>query len=167
MTQPLDYSSPTSPQRFGRGLFGWILWVSLAVLLFVWLKQSNNATVALPFSTVYREIAKGNVSRIVLDGEEMTGTFRAPVANGATSVSTFRTSLPQGLGGSWGFVRFLTTNSTEFRVEPTNNIVANILLPLVPWLLILGFIWFFGLRQFRNRSPQSPMRVVVVNPEEK
>ena len=31
-----------------------------------------------------------------------------------------------------------------------SNLLMNILLPLVPWLLIFGFVWFFVFRQLRD-----------------
>jgi len=34
---------------------------------------------------------------------------------------------------------------------------VNILLPLVPWLLILAFIWFFVFRQLRNSAGAGGM----------
>jgi ATP-dependent Zn protease len=124
---------------------------------------------AVPLSTLYAEIHKGNVARVVVDGDELVVTFRTnTIINGMTA-NAFRTALPPGMSGSWGFMQWLLDNSgAEVRIEPVNNLLVNLFLPLVPWLLILGFIWFFVFRQFRNvaRTRQQPMRVVVVNQEE-
>ena len=48
----------------------------------------------------------------------------------------------------------------------SNNLLLNILVPLIPWLLIFFFIWFFVFRVLRRAqtTPAEPMRVIVVNP---
>jgi ATP-dependent Zn protease len=57
----------------------------------------------------------------------------------------------------------------EVRVENNPNLFVNLVLPLVPWLLIFLFIWFFVFRQLRKASPQptKPMPVYIINPENK
>ena len=71
---------------FGRGLFGWVLFIGLAIMLFM-LLNSRPSTGGRP------------------------GPVPRPVAN---------------------------------------SYVRNILLPVIPWLLIFGFIWFFVFRQIRR-----------------
>src|SRR5258708_3419601 len=167
MTDPLNYAgpqTPVSPRRFGRGIWGWVLWVGLAVLLFVWLKQNNQNLVSLPFSTFYAQVQAKNLSILTIDGDEVVGSFRTPISVGGTSVARFKSVLPPGLNSNWLFVQWLTENSgAEVRVEPTNNLLVNFVLPFIPWLLILAFIWFFVFRQLR--AARQPMRVMVVNPE--
>src|SRR5207247_1206744 len=38
------------------------------------------------------------------------------------------------------------------KVENNTNLILQVLLPLIPWLLIFGFIWFFVFRQLRNSA---------------
>jgi cell division protease FtsH len=172
MSEPINYATPYTPRqpKFGRGLMGWLLFVALAAVLFVWLRQSNTATVPVPLSTVYREVSRGNVNRIFIDGDDLTGNFTRPVVVRSRGVTVFRCGLPPGLSGNWSFVQWLMDNSSgaEVNVEPHSSLVENIILPLIPWLLILAFIWFFVFRQLRRgNSLQAPMRVVVVDPEQK
>jgi hypothetical protein len=83
--------------KFGRGLMGWLLFVALAILMFVWLKQSNNATVQIPLSALWQQIhaTPPNVEAIVIDGNEVTGKLKNPVMIGTQSVKGFRTALPE------------------------------------------------------------------------
>ncbi len=46
---------------------------------------------------------------------------------------------------------------TKVDAENSSNLVTTILLPLVPWLLIFGFIWFFLFRQLRNSAGAGGM----------
>ena|SRR5258706_2128578 len=172
MTDPVNYAGPHThkPRRFGRGLIGWILFVGLAVLLFFGLNQSSGNFSTIPLSSFYSQVRGSNISRIAIDGDEITGVLIKPTPVGGITVTAFRTSLPPGLSGSWSFVQWLMESSPglEVRVEPTNNLVVNFILPFIPWLLILLFIWFFVFRHLRSQSAQrQPMPVVIVNPESK
>jgi hypothetical protein len=71
---------------FGRGLFGWVLFIGLAIMLFMLLNS--------------RPLARGT-----------PGPVPRPVAN---------------------------------------SYVRNLLLPVVPWVVIFGFAWFFVYRQIRR-----------------
>ena len=96
-------------------------------------------------------------------------SFRRPVSlNGAASVVGFRTFLPQGIGEDWKFTQSLLEASPGTLVRGTpGSAVNNFLLPMIPWLMILGFIWLFVVRPLRkNNNPRRPMPVVIVNPEE-
>ena len=46
---------------------------------------------------------------------------------------------------------------TKVEAKNQSNLLMNILLPLVPWLLIFGFIWFFVFRQLRNSAGAGGM----------
>ena len=139
MTQPLSYATPMPPpKRVRRGLFGWLPLVGFA-------------------------------SKVMLDGDEISGQFRSPVRVGAAVVSVFRTHLPADVGHNWTFTQWLLENSpnAEIRAAPSNSILTNFILPFIPWLLILAFIWFFVFRQLRRNSvqPKQPTPVIIVNPE--
>jgi cell division protease FtsH len=47
--------------------------------------------------------------------------------------------------------------ATKVEAKNQSNLLMNILLPLVPWLLIFGFIWFFVFRQLRNSAGAGGM----------
>jgi ATP-dependent Zn protease len=166
----LHYATPAAPRtiRFGRGLLGWLLFVAVAFLVFMWLKRQSPAYNTVPFSDFYDELMAGNVSRIIIDDNEITGRFTAPHRTGGQVVTSFRTYLPSGVSGSWPFFQWVMENRRGATVaaEPNNNILVNFILPFIPWLLILAFIWFFVFRTLRNRQNQ-PMPVVVVNPGER
>ena len=167
---PLPYASPRNAprRRFGRGLFGWLLFVGLAALLFVWLKQQSPVFATIPFSDFYDQFTGGNVSRIVIDEAEITGSLSTPRIVSGRVVTKFRAYLPSGASGSWQFIQWAMENRHGAVVvaEPSNNILTNFVLPLIPWVLILAFIWFVVFRQLRAARKQ-PTPVVIVNPEER
>jgi hypothetical protein len=44
----------------------------------------------------------------------------------------------------------------RLEVEPANSLIINILLPLIPWILIFSFIWFF-VRSSRKRHSRTQL----------
>src|SRR6185312_9798866 len=80
--------------KFGRGLMGWLLFVALAALLFVWLKQSNSQTQTIPMSSFWQQVkaTPPNIEKIVIDGEEVSGVLKNPITVGTQAgVKQFRT----------------------------------------------------------------------------
>jgi cell division protease FtsH len=170
MTQPINHQSPQTPTREEkprRHLFGWILWIGLAITLFLLLNHSRNAKSAesLPLST-FRELLQDDaVARVTVQDDELSGQLKS---NQRTGIVDFRTTLPQGTSSSWTFTQWLLENRGTAVVDARNdrNLLLQILLPLVPWVLIFGFIWYFVFRQLRKgRLGNEPMRVVIVGHE--
>src|SRR5258706_1878518 len=105
--------------KFGRGLMGWLLFVALAALLFVWLKKSSTATANIPINQFWEQIEKGNVEQLAIDGDEVIGKLKQEIVVSGTGNKTgppaqFRTNFPPGVLTSWEFTRQLidATNKT-------------------------------------------------------
>jgi ATP-dependent Zn protease len=180
MTDPtpqpmMNYASPGTtrpPRRFGKGLFGWVLFIGLAVVLFLTLQSKTQHSFEIPLSELTTELSNGNVREVVVDGDTLRGHFVKPPANrpSASAAGAFRVELPPTTSQSWVFVQWLLDHrmDAEVRVENNPNLLVNLVLPLVPWLLIFLFIWFFVFRQLRQSSAQpKPMPVYIINPENK
>ena len=146
--------------KFGRGLMGWLLFVALAALLFVWLKQQNPGAVTIPLNSFMQQVESAKIEKLVIDGNEVTGKLKSEELINGQKVTNFRTYLPDGTAQNWQFTDTIiqkTGKTTEIRAEPTNNILINFVLPFIPWLLILAFIWFFVFRQLRNSAGAGGM----------
>jgi ATP-dependent Zn protease len=156
---------------FGKGLFGWVLFIALAVMLFMLLNKTNAQYSPVAISDVLEQLKDGHVSYVTIDGDKLVGEFRSPLPLGEQRerIVRFQSPLPTGAGGEFATLQYLTDNAQGAKVYVENgpNLLMNILVPLIPWLLIFGFIWFFVFRQLRNvrkpGTPVEPMRVVVVN----
>jgi len=170
MTQePINYANwqTIQPKKFGRGIFGWVLFIGLAVMLFLLLNKPSNKYTSIPLSAFQERLADGAVMSVTIQGDEVIGTFRSSQAvMGVGNVTDFRVALPAGTGTNWEFVHWLLENRKDATVQVDNNsnLLVNILTPLVPWLLIFGFIWFFVFRQLRNISSRPPQPVYLIPP---
>jgi ATP-dependent Zn protease len=164
---PPTWQTLQPSRSFGKGVFGWALFIGLAVMLFVLLKTSQSSTAEVALSDLTMQLERENVRDISIDKDELTGEFLTPPSftNGMTR---FRTSLPEGLGSQWSFVQWMIDHRGQARVSATHtqSLLTQMILPFIPWLLIFGFVWFFIFRQLRIKSTQrcAPMPVVIVDP---
>src|SRR5687768_3829654 len=105
--QPMHYvgqapAPPPQGPRFGRGLFSWVLFIGIAVLLFLLLSKEGTTHQTLPLGEFMTRLEAKQIRSISIEGDELTGTL----ANGQAGVP-YRTALPPGLSGDWDFVQSL------------------------------------------------------------
>ena len=171
--QPLNYlgSPPVAPQPSqpgsARKLFAWVLFIGLAIMLFMLMSgKGNTAYRSIPLNEFADQLKRQQVAWVAVEGDEITGALRTPLnLPDGTRVTQFRTALPPGAAGDWKFTQWLLETgqgSTRIDVLGANNYVINILLPLIPWLLIFGFIWFFVFRNLRKTTQAT--QFVITGP---
>lgn len=181
----MQYGAPGAVpprKKSGRGILGWVLFIGLAIVLFLSLQSKRPPTPDVPLSDFTLQLSKQNVAEVTIDGKTLHVKLvqPQPLANSPT-VTAFRTELPPGTTQQWSFMQWMLDhrNGASVRVENSNNLLVNLLLPLVPWLLIFVFIWYFVFRQLRRggtvsvagvsipMGPPNPIPVYIVNPENK
>jgi cell division protease FtsH len=141
-----------------------------AILLVVWFlfqyfagSSSSSATsgpnvIEIPYSTFYQEVQNGNVATATFQGQDVTGTFKHQVTvtdvNGNTKTGTqyHFTQLPNG---DPTLTAVLMKYNVQVSAQPSqdNNILLNIILNFLPWLLILGV--FFLIFRRASQSQQN------------
>ncbi len=67
-----------SGMRFGRGIFGWVLFIMLAIMLITLLHFKDKPSARMSLSDVQTKMDEGKVQSITVEGDDMTGTFVAP-----------------------------------------------------------------------------------------
>jgi ATP-dependent Zn protease len=152
--------------QLSRGLLGWLIFVGVAAVLFAFLRQAHSNDTPITLSDFYAELKAGNVAKVGIDDDSINGSFRTAVNTGGRPVLSFRANLPPGASGV--ITRMVLEASPPVVVQsaPTNAVLTNVILPFIPWLLILLFIWFFVFRNLRRNAAQGvPTPVVIVNPE--
>jgi ATP-dependent Zn protease len=151
-----------------KKLLGWVIFIALAVMLFMLLNKKNAQYASVPISDVFRRLDSGGVRWITIDGDKLIGEFRVPQALGdqRQKMTRFQAAIPTGSGGEFNTMVYLVdhANGATVSVQNSPDLLINILVPLIPWVLIFGFIWFFVFRQLRHqRKPGEPLRVFLVN----
>ncbi len=150
--------TPNGGMRFGRGLFGWVLLIGLAIMLFLLIKGRGPTRTEIDYSDFRHRLERGDVVKLVIEGNEGHGEMREP-----EGVKDFRVKLSNepvlsddALERLQAVARSSGTNPV-ISLKESSTLFINVLLPLIPWLLIFGFIWFFVFRQLRNSGGAGGM----------
>src|SRR4051812_9858299 len=120
--------------RFGRGLFGWVLFIGLAVMLFVVLQNQRKTSQEISLSEFVAQADNGNIAKLYIDGETLRGETNKEIQVGNTMTKSFRTEIPAQQIGSFEFTKWVLDHAkgSVVKVENSQSIVVNLLLPLIP-----------------------------------
>jgi cell division protease FtsH len=145
--------------RFGKGLFGWVLFIILAIMLIFLVKnqQANKITVA--YSEFFKQLRADNVQNVTIEGSEASGEFVQEITDATGPIKKFRVKLASDQPASPTTVQMIVDNAHNARVtvEDSQSMLINVLIPIIPWLLIFGFIYVFVFRQLRNSAGAGGM----------
>ena len=140
---------------FGRGILGWVVFIALALLIVYMVTNTRKTYTRIGESELFGHL--GQVQSMEIDTDEVNGTFlqklQLPDVNGNTvAVDNFNVQLTPGESSDWRFHEYLRANapSAAFRNVSNQNLLVNILLPFIPWLLVLAFLYVVIFRQLRN-----------------
>jgi len=153
--------SPAGGLRVGRSLLGWVLVVALAIMLVMLLREQQGPK-RVPLSTVWTELSHGNIETIVIEGDDISGKFHNPINfEGDSKVLAYKSSVPAGAASTWEFTKSLLdaskNSSTIISAENNQNLLLQMLVPMIPWLLIIFCIYFFVFRQLRSGAGAGGM----------
>ena len=91
--------------RLGRGVFGWVLFIGLAIMLFVLVQQQRNTRDDIPISEFYALVKDGKVRSVTVQGDELLGELTAPRADASQpDLKLYRVAIPPA---DWSTVRDL------------------------------------------------------------
>jgi len=145
--------------RFSRGLFGWFLFGAMCLVLFLLLNSRGSNFRTLNLSDVWRQLEAANVRMIAIEGDVLKGEFlsEVPFPN-MGRVRYFRCELPPNASSGPLLLELLNKrNGADIVAENTQNLFVSIIVPLIPWALMIAFVWFFFLRQLRNSASGAGM----------
>ncbi|HET6251840.1 MAG TPA: ATP-dependent zinc metalloprotease FtsH [Tepidisphaeraceae bacterium] len=150
--------------KFGRGLAGWVLFVALAIVLVFLISQRHPDYTPIPFGEFLKKVDAKQISSLIVEGDSVSGKFTSPqtipMKNGTQQVLKFQTEAPTGTFTGMQFVLWLqdiTKGTVSLEVQNNNNFLMQIVVPLIPWILIFGFVWFFVFRQLRSSGGAGGM----------
>jgi cell division protease FtsH len=115
--------------------------------------SSSPNTIEIPYSTFYQQVEAGNVKDVVFQGQDANGDFKTPQTITDTSGAqktgtTFHfTQLPNG---DPNLITLLNKYHVSYEAvaPPDNNLLLNILINFLPWILVFAVFFFI----FRRAS---------------
>src|SRR2546428_5448470 len=111
---------------FGRGFFGWFLFIALAVMLFMLLNKNSTSYAQIPLSEFVSRLETDGVQTLTIDGDKITGEFRKVEIIGGDKVGKFQTPLPAGSSNTWELTKWVLENRHNAQVNVENS--PNLLL---------------------------------------
>ncbi|HEX3358658.1 MAG TPA: ATP-dependent metallopeptidase FtsH/Yme1/Tma family protein, partial [Tepidisphaeraceae bacterium] len=151
---------PSGPggMKFGRGIFGWVLFIGLAIMLFVLLKNQQVGTMDMSWSDLKEKLANSSIKSLKIESDQISGEFNTPQASGGMTYTKFATPVQQNMV-DFNMLQWVTDHRgiADVKISNSQNLILQVVLPFVPWLLIFGFVWFFIFRQLRNSAGAGGM----------
>ena len=150
---------PNGGLGFRRGILGWAILIGAAVLVMFVVNVQTNDYQTIEYSTFLQQLSPGKdkpsaIREITISGADIYGSFRKDTPyktlNGLT-VDKFKTSVPTNMSGDYRMMEDILGKAGDSVTIKADNAGEwyVYLLPLIPWLLIFGFIYFFLIRQLR------------------
>jgi len=140
-----DQNKPEKPLRPSKQ--DYLLWALIMALMGLYLMNMPTSTKEvqkISFSEFISKVKQGSVQRVEIRGR----TVRGSTSSTPTAID-FSTRLPDFV--DYTLLELLTDNEVVVDIKTSENPVwQQILIGLLPWLLILGFIFYSG-RLMQNR----------------
>jgi ATP-dependent Zn protease len=162
----VDYASPAPVRRRGWRITAIVVGaVLLLVLVMALLSAPSPGTPAISLSGFYDALAEGELAHVVVGSHSLTGRASRPLTIDGKQVVVFHVALPARAGDNWQFNQWLLENANGATIEADNeqDLVLQILVPLIPWVLIFAFVWFFVFRRIRRIPRAQPVPVYMVD----
>ncbi|HJY34557.1 MAG TPA: ATP-dependent metallopeptidase FtsH/Yme1/Tma family protein, partial [Vicinamibacterales bacterium] len=122
-----------------KSLLFWIVLVVVGVLVWNFSTRFQTRDKAITFSTFMTNVGSGQVSSVVITGNEISGTLK--------NNDTFTTHAPSQYEGLAN--RLIDNGVVVQAKDPTTSPWATLLYSWAPILLLIGF-WIFFMRQMQS-----------------
>ncbi len=144
---------PSGPGVGGKGprnLFGWLIIIVFGMMIFSMMTDMGLHTEKIPYSEFEKRVQNGEVKEVTISGDHLTGEMKdeAMVGKDPKEKKKFEVVLP-GPGKPESLTGLLRKNDVLFKFEQPSTFV-QILIGLLPWVLLIGIMYFFIFRQFRG-----------------
>jgi len=148
--------------RMPRGMFGWMMFFGMAMLLFLLLSQQMQHPNEYSLDQLRTAVQNGQVQKVKITTSSIIGTLKPN--NEQTKPVQFQVDVRPELLGDMEFLQSVGlavrdpqnpnkwTYPVEIVFDANRNVFAEVLLSMLPWLLVFGFLWFFLFRQLRMAS---------------
>jgi len=145
--------------RMSRGVMSWIGFVLVALMIAIVINSEYTPTYQITVDKFYQELGDGKYKSVTVSDDKIIGSYKEP-PNIGNKKNVTRFTLAMKVNDPAEFTRELVEkfpNSAEIKYENSNPMLISMLIQLIPWLLIFGFIWFFVLRQIRASAGGAGM----------
>jgi len=152
---------PQPPQmKMSRGILGWMVIVGFALLLLALLNSTMNDTHIVSISEFYRMLDAGEIETLKTRDTALEGTRRRRPDDPLNPQLQFKVEwAPMAIDSELvkELNEKLKKHNGELLHHPSSTLLLSIAGMLLPWILIVAFLWFFILRPMRNAGAGGGM----------
>ena len=151
---------PKPGMKMSRGIFGWVIVVSFILMLLMLLSQSMNQTAPMTMSDFNRRLEAGQIEKVTLRDVSVEGIRAATPDDKPGAILAFRVEWPRPAEDEKLQARlekFVTDRGGVYEYKPSNTLLMSLAVTLLPWLLIVAFLWFFIFRPMRSGGGAAGM----------
>jgi len=144
-------SGPPGP-RMNRNMFGWLVIIGLAIFAVVMISNFQNQAEQLKWGPFINKIKSGYVDEdkgIVVYEDRIVAHLKADAPNAPPSGRVAYRSLSRTIDSAVAELRQMPEARDLLREEPPSGLM-QVLIMFLPWILVLGIIWFFLFRAVRG-----------------
>ena len=140
-----------------RGALSWVIIFGLALMFLILLNQNRSNATKITIDVFWKHVENHKVESIVIKETTITGLLKDIPPDAQTK--EFVCNYPNPALNFEVFRTSIKAIDHEIKVEykPDNNMLMNVLISMIPWLLLLAFIWFIVFRQLRQSGGGAGM----------
>jgi len=143
--------------KMSRGVMSWVGFILIALMILGLISDGFRSPKSLNIGEFWTEVESGNVKKVVITDNSLKGELRETRSGGNVSggVDRFQVKYPPGAIQQELIDKLVTLSKEKgFKLEydETSGLYVQLLVSIIPWLLIILFIWFFVFRQLRTSA---------------
>ncbi len=154
---------PGPRRKLTSGLMSWVGFLLIAVMIFTLVLNGSPRREDLSIDEFWRRAKANEFKEITIRVDSILAVGREDTQGGpskrrGTPPPEYRVAYSNITGINDLSERLMREcPSTKINFQPSNDAYITMLLSIVPWLLILFFIWFFVFRQLRSSAGGAGM----------
>jgi cell division protease FtsH len=156
-----DGQAAAGGMRFNRGITAWLVLLAGLVLLLFVLNQGGEERSELELSLLLDQAEAANLEEFLFKDAAIHGTLKNPIPHptiDGQEIDKFITAIPRDFDtGDFQATARTADPLVVFEAEPGTSLWVQVLISLLPWVLILGFLYFFVFRQIRSAAGPGGM----------
>ncbi len=152
--------NPPPRMRMSRGVASWIGFILIAVMIAMIVSQQMPQADVISIDEFWRHAEANHFAEILISDERITGSFREDVPgrpHGPSATRKFKVNYRVDRVAEVEAQLRKVCPNTKISYEPGGAPYTQLLIGIIPWLLIFGFIWFFVFRQLRASAGGAGM----------
>jgi len=145
--KPGGGQGPTPP-RMNRGMFGWLMLIAVAVVLFVFLSRAQHNAVEKKPGELINLVESEQIKEVIFKADQVDAVLKEDAQGAAKSERIYVEVSTEGK--EYLYNKIMELNPQLIIEDPNSGMFFQLMISILPWLLFFALIWFFLFRGLRG-----------------